>query len=240
MCKFFSCVSDGKGKTLFFTLEECVKIMSEGNKENFIFNSHTSIMCYNNIKGLEEDKWNKWEYDVDNKKLKVDSLVTTNDSKKVKKIVEEYLKEKDIIFLRNFYGNNSGDENSGYGNSGDENSGDGNSGNRNSGSFNTDEPFIRLFNKDSNWKWVDFYNHESFNIINRFDLISFISYDVMTEKEKKGHLDWQIIGGYLKTNTYKEAWKIWRTKISDKEIEIIKSIPNFDSNIFEEITGLKI
>ena len=50
---------------------------------------------------------------------------------------------------------NSGDLNSGDWNSGNLNSGDWNSGNFNSGYFNTDEPFVRMFNKDTKLKKDD-------------------------------------------------------------------------------------
>ena len=61
---------------------------------------------------------------------------------------------------------NSGYRNSGYGNSGDRNSGDwnsgygnsgyGNSGDRNSGIFNTDEPKMRVFNKECDLTYTEF------------------------------------------------------------------------------------
>ena len=47
---------------------------------------------------------------------------------------------------------NAGVDNSGYFNSGNYNSGHCNSGNYNSGFFNTDEPTVRMFNKDTGKK----------------------------------------------------------------------------------------
>jgi hypothetical protein len=58
-----SCISDGKGKVLFFKVEDIVKIMTQCNPDNYEWNSHTSIAYFNGIKGKNEDKWNKWEYD---------------------------------------------------------------------------------------------------------------------------------------------------------------------------------
>lgn len=130
--------------------------------------------------------------------------------------------------------------NSGNRNSGDRNSGDGNSGNRNSGLFNTNEPFLRIFNKNTKLKFNDWYNHSAYSIINRMELISFIGYDLMTEQEQKDHPEYKTIGGYLKVNGYKEAWKIWYNKVTKEEIDIVKTIPNFSSKLFEEITGVKI
>jgi hypothetical protein len=62
----------------------------------------------------------------------------------------------------------------------------------------------------------------------------------MSEQDVIDHPEYQTIGGYLKVNTYKTAWKIWFEKLSSNEKELIKTIPNFDADIFEEITGLKI
>jgi hypothetical protein len=137
MCNFFSCISDGKGQVLYFTAEEIVTQMAKGNPENYSFNSHSSIADFHNIKGTQEDKWNKWEYDTNKKELKQDTLNTIDDSVAVIKRIEEYLKDKDISFLINLYNRNSGDRNSGDMNSGDRNSGNMNSGNRNSGNRNS-------------------------------------------------------------------------------------------------------
>jgi hypothetical protein len=137
MCNFFSAISNGEGKTLFFKLEDIVTIMAEGNLNNLDWNSHTSIAFYNNIKGLEEDKWNKWEYDVDKKLLNIDRLNTTDDGIKVKENIEKYLENKNILFIRNLYNKNSGSRNSGSRNSGSWNSGSWNSGDGNSGSLNS-------------------------------------------------------------------------------------------------------
>jgi hypothetical protein len=137
MCKFFSCISDGKGKTLFFKLTDIVKIMSIGNPEHYDFNSHTSIAHFNGINGVKEDNWNKWEYDVDKDVLEVDTLNTSDDRDKVLRAVKRYFKGKDVGYIKNLQNRNSGDRNSGDGNSGNWNSGNGNSGNWNSGNGNS-------------------------------------------------------------------------------------------------------
>ena len=137
MCSFFSCISNGKGKTLFFKVEEVCVEMVKGNPKNYEWNSHTSIAHFNGLSALEEDKYNKWEYNTDKKEITADRLVTTDDRDKVIESIEAYLKDKDIMFLRNLYNRNSGDKNSGDKNSGDRNSGDRNSGDKNSGDRNS-------------------------------------------------------------------------------------------------------
>jgi hypothetical protein len=126
--------SDGKGNVQFFKVEDIAKLMAEGNLKNYNWNSHTSIAHFH---GVDEDKWNKWEYNVSEKVLTANSLVVTDDGEKVKEIVEKYLKGKNLLYLQNLYNGNSGDWNSGNGNSGSGNSGDWNSGSRNSGSRNS-------------------------------------------------------------------------------------------------------
>jgi len=137
MCQFFSANSNGKGKTIFFKVEDIANEMAKGNPESYDWNSHTSIAHFHGIKAREEDKWNKWEYDVDKKVLKVDTLVGDDDRKKVQKAIEDYLKDKDVVYLRNLYNYNSGNGNSGYSNSGYSNSGNSNSGYYNSGNRNS-------------------------------------------------------------------------------------------------------
>ena len=62
----------------------------------------------------------------------------------------------------------------------------------------------------------------------------------MSSEEKEKFPHHETLGGYLKKLSYKEAWQESLKNITDNEKEIIKSIPNFDSNKFEEITGVKI
>jgi len=139
MCKFFSAISNGKGKVLFFTLEQIQEIEKQGNPENYeSWNSHTSIADYNGIKGAKEDQWNKWEYDNEKKELKIDGNFNANDdSKTVKKKIEDFLAKNNAIYCQKIYNRNSGNRNSGYCNSGDCNSGNRNSGNWNSGNRNS-------------------------------------------------------------------------------------------------------
>ena len=145
---------------------------------------------------------------------------------------------------------NSGDLNSGNGNSGDWNSGDWNSGNRNSGYGNkcngsngvfcTEEDVnIRIFNKPSGMSLRDFYRSKYYKALCSapFILTDWIEY---TDKEKAEDEDKALIGGHLKTYTMEEAWANWWSELTDENKEIIKSIPNFDAEIFKEITGIEV
>lgn len=115
---------------------------------------------------------------------------------------------------------NSGSYNSGNYNSGSYNSGDCNIGNWNSGDwnkinysngcFNTIEPKIKFFNKESNLTYEDWLLSDAKKII----------------KE-------------IPTEDYKCA-QDWWNRLEDTYKQIILDIPNFDREIFKEITGIDV
>ena len=130
---------------------------------------------------------------------------------------------------------NSGSWNSGSWNSGDRNSGSWNSGSWNSGFFNSDEPNIRMFNKDTNLKRGDI-NIPSWCY---FSLTVWVSHDTATEEEKEKYKrEIETCGGYLKTLEYKEAWKLAWSKASKEEHKQLLKLPNWNNKVFIEITGI--
>ena len=157
---------------------------------------------------------------------------------------------------------NSGDCNSGNRNSGDWNSGDWNSGNRNSGNrnsgdwnsgdwnkcsfsngcFNTVEPKIYLFNKPSDWTYRDWLNSDARYLLNQIpgDVLEYVWFEDMTDEEKTAHPEAKTTGGYLKQLDNSECGSIWWRGLNDYEKSIIKAIPNFDKEIFKEITGVDV
>ncbi len=139
---------------------------------------------------------------------------------------------------------NSGDYNSGYRNSGYYNSGNGNSGlfnscNFSSGVFCTIEPKINIFNMPTNMTMSEFLDSKYYDAIisSDFNLTEWIPY---TEEEMEKDKSKKLIGGYLKTYTYQEACKNWWNGMSSKNKAIICSMPNFDANVFKEITGIEV
>ena len=130
---------------------------------------------------------------------------------------------------------NSGDCNSGNRNSGNRNSGNWNSGNWNSGYFNSDEPLVRIFNKDTDKK-RDEINFPSFLY---FDLTVWVSHDTATDEEKEQHkTEIETCGGFLKTLEYKEAFKLSWNKAGKEEHKKLLDLPNWDNEIFKEISGI--
>lgn len=139
---------------------------------------------------------------------------------------------------------NSGDWNSGRGNSGSRNSGnwnsgDWNSGNCNSGFFCTNSPKLRLFNKETDFTMEEFMKTEWYAVLTsgKFNLTKWRAY---TDEEKAQDERKRFIGGELITIPYKEACANWWASLSEKDKAIIKTIPNFDANIFAEITGIDV
>ena len=130
---------------------------------------------------------------------------------------------------------NSGDLNSGDRNSGDRNSGDWNSGDWNSGYFNVDSPLVRIFGKETDVKKEDI----DFPSWLYFNLTQWVSHDTATDKEKKEHKnEIEISGGFLKTLAYKEAFRLAWSKAEFSERKKLFSLPNWNNEIFMQISGI--
>ena len=117
---------------------------------------------------------------------------------------------------------NSGDRNSGYYNSGYANSGDCNSGSRNSGSYNSGSnnsgyfnsnipTVVRVFNKEC--ARAIWYQASKPSFFNKLDIVN---------------------------NSYKKAWQEAYKGATKEDKDLLQALPNFDAEIFEEITGIKI
>ena len=137
---------------------------------------------------------------------------------------------------------NSGDCNSGNHNSGNHNSGDWNKSSFNNGCFNTIESTIMMFNKPSDITYRDWVNSDARRLLNQIpkDVAEWIWSDNMTDEEKAAHPEHETTGGYLKVLDESECSQIWWNRLDNSQKEIIKSIPNFNESIFEEITGIKV
>ena len=137
---------------------------------------------------------------------------------------------------------NSGDRNSGSWNSGNWNSGDWNTADGCNGCFNTvNNQTIYLFNKPSSWTREDWMNSEAKCILNQIpsNTVSWVISECMTDAEKVVHPEYETIGGYLKEVKSDDVQKWWDS-LGFHEKEVIKSIPNFDAEIFKECTGIAV
>ena len=134
---------------------------------------------------------------------------------------------------------NPGNQNPGNQNSGNQNSGNCNSGNYNSGYFNSITPDeILVFNKPckkSDWEDID-----KPLFISCINITQWISWLDMSDEEKKENNNAFVTGGYLKSISYKEAWKLAFDSENKEDIKLLKALPNFDAKVFEKITGIRI
>ena len=132
--------------------------------------------------------------------------------------------------------------NSGNRNSGDWNSGDWNKCNFSNGCFNTVSPKIYLFNKPSEWTYGDWLNSEARYLLNQIpgDVLEYIYLSDMTNEEKAAHPEEETTGGYLKILDNSECAVIWWRGLSDRQKAVITAIPNFDKEIFKQITGIDV
>ncbi|EML0725013.1 pentapeptide repeat-containing protein [Clostridioides difficile] len=136
---------------------------------------------------------------------------------------------------------NEGCWNTGNYNIGNCNSGEWNIGDCNAGVFCTDVPKIRMFNKETDLTYEDWINSDARNILKRNSyLTKWIHIDDMTEEEKENNPGYEINNGYLKVFTFEEMCKNMWNNLTDEEKKIIIDIPNFDADIFKEITGIEV
>ena len=145
---------------------------------------------------------------------------------------------------RNSGNYNSGNYNSGYYNSGEYNSGDYNSGYFNScdyssGLFCTQAPKVKIFDIETDMTMKEVVQTDWYRMLFKY-LINLTKWIEYTDEEKQSDKDKDLIGGYLKTYTYKEACKNWWNEYTDKEKAVIMSMPNFDKDKFKQITGIEV
>ncbi len=133
---------------------------------------------------------------------------------------------------------NTGKWNTGNWNTGHWNTGKWNTGDRNTGIFNTNtEKMTRSFDKEVSFEELDKWDRPNWI---EFDLIQWVSSDEMTDEEKSANPEYKTAGGYLKTFGYKEAFQASYAKASREDQLRIKECPNFDAELFFEISGIRV
>jgi hypothetical protein len=151
--------------------------------------------------------------------------------------------------------NNTGDNNTGYGNTGDRNTGNYNTGNYNTGNSNTGfankgnkhtgafctgEANFNMFNKLTDMNYNDFISSKAYSLLCQVNTKKWISSSEMTDEQKKLRPYHEVQGGmYVDVPfnvSFSEKWEKWTAKKRGE----FTNLPNFDANIFFEITGVKI
>ena len=185
------------------------------------------------------DCFKYYSFDSKNKVAEVEALglVESDDSKSVTdeiKIVREISWHELLDMV------NEGKDCTGLCNTGDRNTGNWNTGNWNTGFFNTITPSLLLFNKPTELTRNEILQIKGVKVLSwNYENNWWIYSQNMSEKEKAEHPEHETLGGYLKTVDFKTACSMMWVKLDDEEKQAVKDIPNFDSKVFEEITGIK-
>jgi hypothetical protein len=137
---------------------------------------------------------------------------------------------------------NTGNRNTGNRNTGNRNTGDWNKSSFNTGCFMTEEQKIMFFNKPSDWTYNDWLRSDARYLLNRIpkNVVEWIYSEDMTDEEKAEHPTHETTGGYLKVLDESDCGQLWWGSLSDRQKNIIKALPNFDPEIFEQCTGINV
>ena len=137
---------------------------------------------------------------------------------------------------------NTGNRNTGNWNTGNWNTGDWNLSSFNTGCFMTEEQKIMLFDKPTNWTYRDWINSDARYALTNIpkNVVEWVSSYDMTDEEKEKYPTYETTGGYLKVLDESESAQIWWDGLTDGSKDIIKSLPNFDAEIFRKCTGIKV
>jgi hypothetical protein len=136
---------------------------------------------------------------------------------------------------RNTGNRNTGNWNTGNRNTGNWNTGDWNSCNHSAGFFNTVEQPLYIFNKI-----VEGVTRSDIDTYFQIKLTEWVLPENMTNEEKKENPSWETCEGYLKQREFKEACVLAWSEADPETKDKFLNLPNFDSKIFFEITGIDV
>ena len=145
---------------------------------------------------------------------------------------------------------NTGNRNTGYRNTGNSNTGDrntgnwntgvANKGNRHSGAFCTGNAEFKLFNIPTNMTYETFVDSEAYYLLCQVNTNLWINSSEMTDKQKAERPHHKVQGGiYVDipfATSFQNKWETW----NKNERKAFTDLPNFNADIFFEITGVKI
>ena len=243
------------GKTYEIKLPDGYELTKEDLCSDKVFHYCNSLRKVHGYYSVEPEENNRFcEVKVLGREVTNGDKCGSNKIKVIREIVGEELDilkgltDENAGFF-NSGGRNSGNCNSGNCNSGDCNSGNYNSGYRNSGYFNscdyssglfcTQDPKVKIFDIETDMTMKEVIQTDWYRMLFKYsiDLTRWIEY---TDEERKADKKKELIGGYLKTYSYKDACKIWWNKYTDEEKAVIMSMPNFDKDKFKQITGIEV
>ena len=189
------------------------------------------------------DCFKYYDFNPDNKVAEVEALGdidTNNDDSKCSTNKIHIIREitwQEVLDLVNL-----GKACTGLCNSGNRNSGDWNKTYFSNGCFNTESPKIFLFNKPSDWTYQDWLNSDARYILMDCpsNVLAWVWDDDMTDEEKEQHPEYSVTGGFLKHIEKETGRQMWWDGLSDRQKDIVMQLPNFDKDIFKEITGITV
>jgi len=133
---------------------------------------------------------------------------------------------------RNSGDRNSGSCNSGNYNTGNYNSGSHNTGDYNSGFFNTESCLGYLFNKPT---IITPEIRTKLHLLSVRPRLSWVYSSDMTSEEKEKNPSYKTTGGFLR-----DLRKTDYSTLTQDDKNFIKSLPNYDDEIFFQITGMRL
>ena len=223
------------GKTYAIKLPDGYELTEEDLCSDKVFHYCNSLRKVHDYYSVAPEENNRFcEVEVLGREVTDGDKCGSNKIKVIREIVGE---ELDV--LRGLINGNTGVFNSGYCNSGSCNSGDFNSCDYSSGLFCTQDPKVKIFDTETDMTMKEVMQTDWYRMLFKYsiNLTKWIEY---TDEEKQFDKDKDLIGGYLKTYTYKEACKNWWNEYTDKEKAVIMSMPNFDKDKFKQITGIEV
>ena len=137
---------------------------------------------------------------------------------------------------------NTGSRNTGDMNTGDMNTGDWNKVSYSSGCFNTDEQKMIMFNKPCDWTLRDWFDCKAKRLLDQIPkkVVKWVQLSDMSDEEKIVHSTCKTTGGYLKILDESKCVQLWWNVLPEEDKQVILSLPNFDADIFEECTGIRV
>ena len=72
------------------------------------------------------------------------------------------------------------------------------------------------------------------------NVLAWVWDDDMTDEEKEQHPEYLVTGGFLKHIEKETGKQMWWDGLSDRKKDIVMQLPNFDKDIFKEITGITV
>ncbi len=99
-----------------------------------------------------------------------------------------------------------------------------------------------MFDKPSNMTYREWLESDARRLLNQIskNVVEWVYEEDMTDEEKTSYPTYKTTGGYLKVLDESECGQIWWDGLSQKGKDVIKSIPNFNNDIFLKCTGIRV